>query len=138
MYLNNNAHLNEFRLEPGATNNVPKRSRNKRKDPFLKGPIDWRWLCSAALLPGRALHVAVALQYLAGLHRLQMIQLSVRPLTELGLTRTTRYRALKALEEAGLVHVCRGNGKLPVVTILQCPATTEGAADPNGGVCAAD
>ena len=39
---------------------------------------------------------------------------------ELGINRITGYRSLKALEEAGLVTVVRGQGRLPVVTILDC------------------
>lgn len=41
---------------------TPKRTFSK----FLRGPVDWVWPTAAARLPGRALHVAIALAYLDG------------------------------------------------------------------------
>lgn len=36
---------------------------------FLKGPISWAWLQAAGRLPGRAFHVAVVIQLLAGMSK---------------------------------------------------------------------
>jgi hypothetical protein len=72
----------------------------------------------AAELPGRALHTAVALWFLSGVTRSETVKLSGRPLTELGVDRHSKYRALRQLENAGLVRVTRMSGQNPTVTLL--------------------
>jgi len=94
---------------------APKLVRGQR---FLKGPIPWPWLMRAAELPGRALHTAVALWFLSGVTRSETVKLSSRSLTELGVDRHAKYRALAALERAGLVRVTRLPGQNPLVTLL--------------------
>jgi hypothetical protein len=42
--------------------------------------------------------------------------------------RSTRYRALKALVEAGLIRVNRQHGKNPLVTIVDVEPSADGAA----------
>src|SRR5438034_488995 len=98
-----------------ASRRSPKVARGKR---FLEGPIPWAWLMRAAELPGRALHTAVALWFLSGVTRSETVKLSGRPLTELGVDRHAKYRALAALEGAGLVRVTRSPGQNPVVKLL--------------------
>ena len=54
---------------------TPKRPpRHKVGEWFLKGPIPGEWLHRAAKLPGRALHVARALWYLAGVEKSQQVK----------------------------------------------------------------
>jgi len=79
--------------------------------------VDWEWLCAAAQLPGKALHVAIVIQFQTGLARSQTVTLSSQELSRFGVKRTTGYRALEELHLAGLVNVERGKGKLPRVTI---------------------
>jgi len=98
-----------------ASRRAPRLARGQR---FLKGPIPWAWLMRAAELPGRALHTAVALWFLSGVTRSETVKLSGRPLAELGVDRHAKYRALAALEGAGLVRVTRSPGRNPVVTLL--------------------
>jgi hypothetical protein len=113
--------LKDFVFKPGDS--VPKckprikRLRPKPNGRFLMGPIDWNWITAAALLPGRALHAAIVIQFLAGLAKSQTITLSSQELSRLGVRRTSGYRALERLQIAGLIHVERGPGKLPRVTI---------------------
>jgi hypothetical protein len=92
---------------------------HKPGEKFLKGPIPWNWLALAAKQPGRALHVGIALSFLAGLKRTGTVALSGRVLCELGLDRHAGYRGLAALEKAGLVSVVRHPGRLPVVTLRE-------------------
>ncbi len=99
----------------GVSRRAPKLARGQR---FLKGPIPWAWLMRAAELPGRALHTAVALWYLSGVTCCETVKLGGRPLTELGVDRHAKYRALLALEGAGLVRVKRSPGQNPAVTLL--------------------
>ena len=85
---------------------------------FLKVPIPWSWLSKAARLKGQALHVGMALWFLAGIKRNGTITLSGSVLEDLGVSRHSGYRALHALESAGLISVDRYTGRNPVVTIL--------------------
>lgn len=85
---------------------------------FLKGPILWSWIAKAARLKGHALHVGMALWFLAGIKRDGTITLSGSVLEDLGVSRHSGYRALHALESAGLISVDRHTGRNPMVTIL--------------------
>ena len=85
---------------------------------FLKGPIPWSWLSKGASLKGQALHVGIALWLLAGIKRSRSVALSNLVLQDLGVSRYSGYRALHALESAGLISVVRHTGLNPVVTIL--------------------
>lgn len=85
---------------------------------FVKGPMDWRWLCATGRVPGKALHVAVTLYLLMGLRKGTSVKLGRKHLSEIGVSRYAAYRALKAMERAGLVAVVRQRGSAPTVTIL--------------------
>ena len=85
---------------------------------FLKGPIPWPWLSQAGRLQGHALHVGIALWFLAGLKKVGTVTLSSSVLEDLGVSRFSGYRALQALESAGLISVDRHTGRNPLVTIL--------------------
>lgn len=85
---------------------------------FIKGPIPLDWIGRAACLPGKTLHVALALQYLAGLQKTHTVKLGAKALAVLGVARDAKYEALDRLQEAGLIAVERARGRAPVVTIL--------------------
>ena len=99
---------------------------NKRTPPprhnagqkFLKGPIPWSWIVKAANCPGQALQVMMVLWFKAGMQRQRTVTLSYEELAKLGCKREAARRALKALEQVGLVTVERHPGRSPVVTIL--------------------
>ena len=86
---------------------------------FIKGPIPLDWIEVAAKLPGKALHVALAIRYLAGMNKLNPFRLTHRTLMIFWVSRHAAYRALKALEEAGLINVERRPGKNPVITVKE-------------------
>jgi len=86
---------------------------------YLPGPIPVSWLSSAARLPGKSLHVAVALCVLRGSQKSRVVPLSNITSLRFGLDRNAKYRALAWLEEAGLIAVERKLGRAPVVTILE-------------------
>jgi hypothetical protein len=121
--------LEQFRQ--GSRITAPSPARAARRPPtddvrFLRGPIPLAWLTAAGRLPTRALHVAVALAFLSGVERTR-VGLKVPPklLTEFGLNRFARYRALNDLERAGLITIVqRAPGRCPVVTLcMDEPAT---------------
>ena len=97
--------------------NFPRES-DGRQAPFLKGPIDWGWLTRAASLPGRCLHVAIALWFRSGLTKSRSVQVSNSLLKTLGVSRWSKYRALLRLSEAGLVQLDRDDNGSPVVTLV--------------------
>jgi hypothetical protein len=84
---------------------------------FLRGPIPWNWLTVAGKLPGRALHLAMVIWHLEGFQRTGTVKLKPSLCRELGMDRSASYRALKELEDSGLVSVTRKKGVAAVVTI---------------------
>jgi DNA-binding transcriptional ArsR family regulator len=83
----------------------------------LKGPIPLDWLSAAARLPGKSLHVGIALWFLGGLQKSRVVSLSNIASLRFGLDRNAKYRALAWLEEAGLVSVERKLGRAPIVSL---------------------
>jgi hypothetical protein len=73
--------------------------------------------------------VAVLLHYAAGVTRRSTVTVSSKLLAEFGIDRHSSYRALQALEAAGLVGVQRRKGKKPLVTIIPLGPSPAGALD---------
>jgi len=100
---------------------LPRHDRNK-KEKFLMGPIPWNWMVRAAHCPGKALAVGNMLWHLAGLRGGDAkVKLSNhRVLSEMNLSRSSKSRALDALEKAGLIERLNGGtNEAPVVMILK-------------------
>jgi hypothetical protein len=88
---------------------------------FLKGPIPLPWMTKACGLPGqKSLAVALAIWWVAGLRkRRDHLLITSASLEHFGVRdRSAKYRALAALEGAGLIHVLRQTRKNPSVSIL--------------------
>jgi len=92
--------------------------RKRQSGKFLRGPVGWEWLSAAGRLPGRALHVAVAIAFLDGFENTGTVKLRPRVCRELGLDRHASGRGLSQLENARLVKAEHRRGAAPVVTIL--------------------
>jgi DNA-binding transcriptional ArsR family regulator len=103
-----------MRGQPVIRNRLP---RHKAGERFLKGPIPWNWLQSAAGLPGRALHIGVLLWQKAGCEKSGKIKFCLAHAKDLGLSPSAARRSLSALEKAGLVTVSRPVGRSMVVII---------------------
>ncbi len=95
----------------------PRRRAHQHR--FIKGPIDLIWIASAARLPGRAVHVALAVAYLRGLNGRPEVRVTRQVSAQFGVDRHALRRALFALERAGLVRVARKAGSSPVVSIVE-------------------
>jgi len=92
----------------------------KAKTEFLKGPIPIPWLLRAVQLPGKApLAVALAIWFEAGRRKSNEVKLTTAILNRFNVNRKAKYRALKMLEEAGLIRVYRKPRCNPAVTILE-------------------
>lgn len=111
----------EFELKNDIMGGIKLNSPSKQKKNgkrFLKGPIDWAWLSQVAKLPGKTLHVCLALHHISELTKSNKIKMQGGILKDLGINRKAYSRAIEKLEEAGLISVDRKPGQTPVVTIL--------------------
>ena len=97
--------------------------RHRSNGHFLKGPIPLNLINRATRLPGKAWHVYAAIWYLVGINRHSTVNLTNTALKQFNVSRDSKYRALKALEKAGLLTVVRTNGKNPQVTLLDYKET---------------
>ena len=96
--------------------------RPRAGEKFLKGPIPLDWLSTAARLPGKSLHVAIAIWFTASLAKSATVPLSNIAGLPFGLDRNAKYRAMAWLEKTGLICVERRLGRSPVVTVLELKA----------------
>ena len=108
-----------------------RKKTSARSKYFLKGPVPLKWLTVAGNLPGKALHVGIVLWLWAGIEKRTSVKLSSFRLEPMGVSRHSSYRALAALEGAGLVSVVRKQGSGPLVTILEAPGAGDLAITPN-------
>jgi len=111
-----------FRITTATPNTpIPPILQKRKKGKFLKGPVPLDWLQCAGHLPGKALHVGIALQFLFGVHQSSEVKFSYSLAETFGVKRHAAYRALKALEQTGLIKTERKNGKSPRVQLLEMP-----------------
>ena len=80
---------------------------------FLKGPIPWSWIAAAAALPGQALLVGLCVWRLVGATKRDTFSFGNSDLKPLGIDRATKSRALRALEQAGLIELTHQPGRFP-------------------------
>ena len=85
---------------------------------FLRGPVPLDWLGSAASLPGKTLHVGIALWWLHGMAKGQPFKLTQKALQTLNVERDAAGAALVRLEQAGLIRVVRQSGQRPTVSMV--------------------
>lgn len=77
----------------------------RAKQRFLKGPIPLSDLTIAARLPGRALALYIAILHQADLTRSSRVKLPRALLDNFSIDKDAKSRALKVLEQAGLISV---------------------------------
>ena len=93
---------------------------------FLRGPIPLDWLGSAAALPGKTLHVGIALWWLHGMAKGKPFKLTQKALLTLNVERDAASAALVRLEQAGLIRVERKPGQRPAVSMVVGVASGRG------------
>jgi hypothetical protein len=113
--------------EPRAVTNPPgsTQHRAQRVRPYLGGAPPLDWLVRAAQLPGCALQVAVALAYEFGILRSRELVPPRRVLGAMRVSKDAETRALRNLEQAGLILVSRKSGRRPRVALLWEPSPAE-------------
>lgn len=116
--------LERLRLPAGASGKArasDRLPRHRNWEGFLKGPIPFVWIATAARLPGSGLHVATALRFLCDRFRGPNRWGLDRIAAGLGLDIQATRRGLHATEEAGLVSASREPGCKLVATICCLP-----------------
>lgn len=94
------------------------KQREERSKLYFGGQISLQWWIKAGQLPGKALHIALAIGWISTVRKKKTIPLQNYPWIEFQFDRTTAYRALRALEIAKLISIDRRRGRHPMVTIL--------------------
>jgi hypothetical protein len=85
---------------------------------FVKGPLPLSWIAQAVQLPGKALHISLALWYVAGLQGSRRVAVTNQLAVDFGCDRFAKVRALRQLEKAGLVKLERYGHAAPRATLL--------------------
>ena len=103
----------KLKFTPGQGCNLAKRSNL-----FIKGPIPMEWVTKASGLPGKAIHVALAIWWLAGMRPLDKLKVTRQALNLLHVSDDAYRDALPRLEQAGLIKVWRAPGQRAQVEIV--------------------
>jgi hypothetical protein len=107
-------HTRETEVETEAL----RRDKPRRSMRFLKGPIPMQEIATAAKLPGQSLAVLLAVHHQTTLTGKSMVTLPSGLLNDLGTNRDAKGRALRLLEEVGLIHVERSKGRAARVGLV--------------------
>lgn len=89
-------------------------ARSKEAETLI---VKMDWLTQAAQLPGKSLHIAIAILSAARWSGGKPVVLSQRAVAKFGVSRDAGYNALGRLAEAGLINVDRGRGREPTLTV---------------------
>ena len=114
-------HLNNSNNRIPERNITPGRVYQKKRAHFLKGPVPMPWLISAANLPGKALHIGIALWFWSGIKKTKTFILPKNAIRDLGVSRQTCYAQLKVMEKAGLLSIESRKGKKSKITLFPDP-----------------
>ncbi len=125
--------VNNYRLTGESLAQIkPKRSpkrkgrRSTRNLDYLRGPIPGDWLSLAGNLPGKTLHVALAIWLAYGVTKEPRFRLTPKWLRWFAVGPRSLSKSLLRLREAGLIYVEHRPGCSPIVTVLDAP---EGSKD---------
>ena len=102
--------------------------RHRRGEPFIRGPIPYRWMVSACRLPGSGLHVAMAYRFHSQRFRFRRGRHWGLDDVAVGLriSANSARRGLHASELAGLLAVEREPGCKLAVSVLDLPEPEAG------------
>jgi hypothetical protein len=101
---------------PGMRAREAKRAR-RRKEAFVMLPLQWAADAARATKTPMAM-VLILLQYMAWKTKSQTFPLRNALIAQYGVDRYAKYRALRKLEQAGVIRVLRQNKQASIVTLL--------------------
>jgi hypothetical protein len=107
------------------------RRREQQQREFL-APVPLAWLCKAAPLPGKALAVGLALWFRAGRTKSKRVRMSWSLLAKFEISPHSGRRGLIALERVELVRIARGQGRCPMVTVLDLTSESGESTEATG------
>jgi hypothetical protein len=107
--------------ETEVETNLVRKSKIRRRERFLKGPIPLKDIATAACLPGHALALFLAVHHQTALTGKPSVTLPARLLESLGISRGAKSRGLQLLEQAGLVSVARSKGRAARIQLRTTP-----------------
>jgi hypothetical protein len=90
-----------------------------RIDPKRPRPIRLDWFEKASALPGKVLHVSLAIWLMASIGQAPTIRLTRATMARVNVSRFAAGDALNRLADAGLVKVWRLPGRSPMVTLTE-------------------
>jgi hypothetical protein len=113
----------ETQIQSRKIKRVEKKSAGgrRRKGLFLGTPIPMSWLHAAGNLPGKTLHVAVALWFAHGVSKSSRIKFTPRWYKGFDIGPKALRESLHRLRAAGLIGLEYRPGSSPIVTILDAP-----------------
>jgi hypothetical protein len=82
-------------------------------------PIRYDWLAEVGKVPGKSLHLGIALAWMAVVRGEPRVRLGRRVMARFSLSRDACYDGLRRLEVHGLVTVWRLPGRSPMVTLME-------------------
>jgi hypothetical protein len=106
------------RLSYCSTSSSYVQGRKAVKNLFVKGPIPLDWLTEVALLPGKCLNVAMAIQWLLGMSGGRPVKLTKRAEMSFNVSCDTSRECLNRMETAGLIQLDRSPGKRPLIKVI--------------------
>lgn len=106
------------RLSYCSTSSSYVQGRKAVKNLFVKGPIPLDWLTEVALLPGKCLNVAMAIQWLLGMSGGRPVKLTKRAEMSFNVSGDTSRECLNRMETAGLIQLDRSPGKRPLIKVI--------------------
>jgi hypothetical protein len=107
----------------------PAKPRRLAKPDLYLPATRWTWLNAAAALPGKALHVFLAIRFEVKTQKKRAVDLTNARLQEMGVDHHAKRRSLQELERAGLITVEYRLHHSPLVTLLDRPGADLPAAD---------
>lgn len=115
----NQIETNEREVETGWSRQRSQRIQGR----FLRGPISLAQLSAAAKLPGQALSVYLAVHHQSALTRRARVVLPRSLMSQLGISRDAKSRALRQLADAGLIEIESARGRTTRVKLSDVEAS---------------
>jgi len=117
--------LTKFRLDPAtlSTPPVPTKIR-KRREQFVMLPMWWaEELAKEPIATGSTFYLAIHLWHLDWKNHRKPFKLGNGMLEYDGVSRQTKWRALRDLERRGLIRVECRDSKSPIIQLIRQPGT---------------